>query len=254
MNVMSKINFLFVFILLLTACKKDDVVIPLPNNSTIQFATYSDGAKVTELQGISLYDGISYKITTLKYYVSNIRLVNDLGEEVPFKIDANILGSEQGVFLYVYGKNEKFTGSIPDNHYTKIKFDLGLDSALNNIDPNPFPAQHPLSRDQDMFWDMMKYRFVVMEGDADTAKYDLYNFPFSFHLGGEEFLRKIELNIDWNIKSNQSSILPIRFDLDKVFTDGTDTIDISTFFSYHSTDDHKEIGLKLMDNISKSFE
>lgn len=251
---MSKINFLLAFILLLSACTKNDEKIETSSTSTIQFETFSQGAKVTELQSISLYDGYSYKITALKYYISNIRLVNEQGQEIPFKTDANILGSEQGVFLYEYGKNESFSGSIPANHYLKIRFDLGLDSVLNNLDPNQFSAEHPLSRDKDMFWDMMKYRFVVMEGNVDTAKLDLYNFPFSYHLGGKDFLRNIEMNIDWNVKSDQVTSLPIRIDLDKVFTDGSNKIDILTFFSYHSMDEQKEIGMQLMDNISKSFE
>lgn len=250
---MSKINFIFAFILLLSSCTKNDEEIETPSASTIQFETFSQGAKVTELQSISLYDGYSYKITALKYYISNIRLVNEQGQEIPFKIDANILGSEQGVFLYEYGKNEQLKGSIPDHQYTKIRFDLGLDSALNNINPNQFSAQHPLSRDQDMFWDMMKYRFFVMEADVDTSRIDLYNYPFSYHLGGNDFLRNVELDINWNVKNNQPSTLPIQFDLDKVFTDGTNNIDILTFFSYHSTDSYKEIGVQLMDNISKSF-
>lgn len=250
---MSKINLFFAFILLLTSCNKNDVETQT-STSNIQLSVYSNNAKVTENQGISLYDGISYKITTLKFYISNIRLVNHQGEEIPFKIDANILGSEQGVFLYEYGKNESFSGSIPANHYMKIRFDLGLDSTINNLDPNQFSAEHPLSRDKDMFWDMMKYRFVVMEGNADTAKVDLYNFPFSYHLGGSDFLRNIEMDIDWNVKSNQTTTLPIRFDLDKVFSDGINKIDILTFFSYHSMDEQKGIGMQLMDNISKSFE
>jgi hypothetical protein len=250
---MSKINLFFAFILLLTSCNKNDVETQT-STSNIQLSAYSNGAKVTENQGISLYDGISYKITTLKFYISNIRLVNHQGEEIPFKIDANILGSEQGVFLYEYGKNESFSGSIPENHYMKLRFDLGLDSVLNNIDPNQFSAEHPLSRDKDMFWDMMKYRFVVMEGNADTSKLDQYNFPFSYHLGGKDFLRNIEMDIDWNVKSDQVTSLPIRIDLDKVFTDGANKIDVLTFFSYHSMDEQKGIGMQLMDNISKSFE
>lgn len=247
---MFRISFVLFLILLFTVtCKKDIVENPAVN---IEFLTYSNGDKITVNESTVLFDGTPHKISLLKYYISNIRLVNDKGEEVSFKISENILGSEQGVFLYDLGKNKKTSGSIPENHYTKIKFDIGLNDALNNLDPNPFSALHPLSRDQDMFWDMMKYRFVVMEGSADTAQTGVYNFPYSYHLGGKDFLRKIELDIDWNVKSN--STLPIRFNIDKVFTDGTNNIDILTFFSYHSTEDQKEIGLKMMDNISKSFE
>ena len=249
---MSRINILFLFILLLNiACKKEKLE---SQASTIKISTYSDGKEIDINESISLYSGIPYKITILKYYISNIRLVNHQGEEISFKMDKENLGADLGVFLFDLGKNEKITGSLPENHYTKLKFDLGLNTALNNIDPNPFSALHPLSRDQDMFWDMLKYRFVVMEGLRDTTKMNLYNFPFSYHLGGEEFLRNIVLNIDWNIKSSENSTLPFRFDLDKIFTDGTDNIDILTFFSYHSIDDQKEIKLKMMDNISNSFE
>jgi hypothetical protein len=62
------------------------------------------------------------------------------------------------------------------------------------------------------------------------------------------------MNIDWNVKSDQVTSLPIRIDLDKVFTDGANKIDVLTFFSYHSMDEQKGIGMQLMDNISKSFE
>lgn len=250
---MHKHTYLLLFIFLtIVSCKKDEV--ESFNASTIQFSTYSDGKLIGLNDSISLYNGIPYKITAFKYYISNIRLVNHQGKEISFKMNDENLGADLGVFLFELGKNEQITGSLPDNHYIKIKFDLGLDSDLNDINPNQFSSQHPLSRTQDMFWDMLKYRFVVIEGIADTAKIGEYKFPFSYHIGGAIFLRDIELDIDEYITDGEVSTLPIQFNFDRIFNDGTNQIDISKFFSYHSTEDQKSIGIEMMNNISNAFE
>lgn len=249
---MQKITFfLLCSVFLAFSCKKDEK--GTDDSIKIEISTISKGNTVKindELQHVS---GHLYKLSSLKFYISNIRLINHKGDDIPFQMD-NIPGSEQGVFLYWMGKNENFSGSLPDDHYTKIKFDLGLAPVLNDLNPNQFAANHPLSRDTDMYWDMLKYRFLFYEGLLDNTDDGTYKLPFSYHLGGSDFLRTVEKDINLNVSGKKKVGIPLNIDMDKIFTGGTNSIDILNFFSYHSGNDNKETGLKMMDFAAKAFE
>ncbi|MCO5230540.1 MAG: hypothetical protein M9958_05215 [Chitinophagales bacterium] len=247
-------NIFWVF-LLFSACKKDDINIESPSTPleiSIDAMANHRLVKTGEIyQHLSLLD---YKVSELKFYISNIRFINQEGQEFPFSISKNIPGHEQGVFLYWLGKNEITSGNIDAQEYKQIKFDLGLSPTLNDLNPNQFSSTHPLSRDTDMFWDMLKYRFLIFEGKLDKDNDSSYSLPYSYHLGGDEFLRTVTLNIDLDLRDKNLKKLPIQFNLDKLYTDGTDTIDILNFFSYHSINEQKEIGLKMMDFSANAFE
>lgn len=249
---MRKLTFLLLCSVLLTfSCKKDEK--GSEGAVDIAISAISKGKTITANEELQHISGYAYKISSLKFYISNIRLVNHEGADIPFQMD-NIPGGEQGVFLYWLGKNEAFSGSLPDNHYTKIKFDLGLAPSLNDLNPNQFAANHPLSRDTDMYWDMLKYRFLFYEGLLDNTDDGTYKHPFTYHLGGSEFLRTVETGINLYVSGNKKVSVPLNIDVDKIFTDGTDSIDILSFFSYHSGNDNKETGLKMMDFAAKAFE
>ncbi|MCO5232993.1 MAG: hypothetical protein LC105_04625 [Chitinophagales bacterium] len=248
------LNILWI-ILSISSCKKDDINNKIPTISLkILINTEANGQAVKKGNSYLHLSSLGYKVNELKYYISHIRLVNHQGIEFPFAIDPYIEGSEQGVFLYWIGKNESTSGTLPAQKYEQIKFDLGLSPTLNNLNPNQFSATHPLSRDTDMFWDMLKYRFLIFEGTLDKENNGTYSLPFSYHLGGNDFLRNITLDIPIDLSSQKAAILPIKFNLDKLFTDGNDTIDILKFFSYHSIDDQKNKGLKMMDFSANAFE
>lgn len=166
----------------------------------------------------------------------------------------NIPGSKLGVFWYGLGSNESFSGPLPDNHYIRLKFDAGLAPSLNDLNPNQFSQKYPLSRDTDMYWDMMKYRFVVFEGKLGKSENSSFDFPFSYHLGGDDFLRSAELDINLNVSGDKKLKISVNVNLDKFFTDNVESIDINTFFSYHNDSSRKETGLLMMDFIRSSFE
>lgn len=249
---MHKLTFLLLSVsLFIFSCKKDETSVD-NDNISIEISAISDGKAAKINEELNHLSGLKYKISDLKIYISNIRLVNHQGEDIKFQME-NIPGSEQGVFLYLVGSNESFSGSLPDNHYTRLKFDVGLAPTLNDLNPNQFSKDHPLSRDTDMYWDMMKYRFVFFDGKLDKAENGSFDFPFSYHLGGDDFLRSAELDINLNVSGDKKLQIPVKLNLDKFFTDNTESIDINSFFSYHSGDGQKETGLLMMDFIRNSF-
>ena len=109
--------------LIFTACKKDN---PISTNLTINFTQTVDGVDLTT--NTMIYTnaaGEDYSIQTLKYLISDITLHADDGntlllDEVHF-IDI----SDASTFRFTYQ-------DVPNNSYTAISFDIGLDSTKNS--------------------------------------------------------------------------------------------------------------------------
>lgn len=142
------------------------------------------------------------------------------------------------VFLYKWGADESLTLEIPAGSYDSLIFGLGLSPALNNSNPNAFDNSHPLSIAQDMFWPMLKYRFVLLEGAVDTtvAMNGPVTFPISYHLGADELYRRIAIHSPFTIAQGGTHSLTLPVELKAIFDGPAGVIDMRTHFANHSTD------------------
>lgn len=240
----------FLALLMLSGCTKEST---------------SDVANVELSWGVSLDDnklstntvyehpqGFPFRMTDFKIYFSNFSLKDDKGNIVPLQMK-DTPGAEQGVFLFWLDKNTSFAGYVPAGRYTQLNFDVGLRPELNDLNPNQFPKEHPLSRNTDMFWDMTKYRFIVLEGAADNLENGSFSLIYSYHLGGDDFLRNKSIDIDLNVTESGKSSIPLALNIRRLFSDGDNLIDMTTFFSYHSQPSGFEEGMKMMTNLNESL-
>jgi hypothetical protein len=249
-----RLLYLVVLSFSLTSCSKgDDIPQVSDANISFEMGLISSGKSVAKNESIIHPQGFSYRVDEFKVYLSNIQFTKENGDIVSIKFE-NRPGAEQGVFLYWLGRSENFKGWLPQGKYSKISFGLGLDTATNNLNPNQFNREHPLSRNTDMYWDMLKYRFLVLEGFSDINNSDNFNFIYTYHLGGDLFYRTLSLDIDLNVTEKSLSTVPLHFNLDRIFADGEDMIDMNTFFSYHSQAIGMETGLKMMDFLAASVQ
>lgn len=126
----------------------------------------------------SSYSGIGVTNSTIipsdfRFYVHNIRLINEAGEEVPVVLDDDgkwqlgdlaLLDFENGVGPCANGTegtNDTVTGAIPHGEYTGIRFVLGVPFEKNHVDPSTQPS--PLNISQ-MFWVWNTgYKFVRID-------------------------------------------------------------------------------------------
>ena len=203
---MNRSVIIIVLSILIFSCKKEDKV-------KVQFTVKSTG-KTT--------NGRNYKIDASKTKIlfSNFKLIDTVGNEVMLK----------DVFLYK-NNNNKFTIDVPEGNYTAFKFSYGLDTALNNSNPMSYPASHPLSVEEGLYWDMLKYRFSIVEASIDNspAKNQAPNSPFSMHLGSDTLYTQITTT---NIPFKGSTV-NIELDMDKLFVLDTDPFQLINF-SNHS--------------------
>ncbi len=219
---MKKIAILLVTCLAIASCKSDDEggSEPILGNLTLDFKNVIENTDI-EL-GTNTYTNGSaenYKISELKYIISNIVLINDNGEEFKYPVD-------QSYFLV----NEEVSTSksiplsdIPSATYTKIRFGIGVDQSKYPIESGTANFI-PTAEEAGMLWNWSAgYKFIKFEGtfgDADT--------PFLIHVGSHgatlDNYKEVTLDLSSNVIVSDSATasIGISADIAKIF-DSTNT-------------------------------
>ena len=147
----------------------------------------TENGRALNVYGTYDNNSVSYRLETLKYYLSNLKLNNN---EVA------------DVFLYDVESDNNFI-LTHHNHNTinAIEFGLGLTEAQNNSDPTTFVSTHPLSFAQNTYWYMAppSYIFVMVEQKADTVGNGAYNLPISYHLAHNDLYRLVQKEVNINL-------------------------------------------------------
>jgi hypothetical protein len=100
---------------------------------------------------------------------------------------------------------------------------------------------------------MTKYMFLVLEGAADNLENGSFSLVYTYHIGGSDFLRNKSFDIDLTVTESGKSSIPLSLDFRRLFSDGVNPIDMTTFFSYHSQSLGLEDGMRMMTNLKESL-
>ncbi|KAA3624343.1 MAG: hypothetical protein DWQ02_23185 [Bacteroidetes bacterium] len=125
------------------------------------------------------YDGVSnpFRINALRYYISNIRVVDSDGSEARINetIDISKIGGSVVTFtddfLLVNGNlsTSLTAGSFSTiKTYNKVRFFIGLDNELEGVDPSTLPDNHVLAVNQD------SSMFDFQNGHYLMANHEIY--------------------------------------------------------------------------------
>ncbi|HQG38185.1 MAG TPA: hypothetical protein PLK15_03585 [Chitinophagales bacterium] len=200
--------FLFIAFLFISSCKKEDTI-------TIVFNLKNLTGKTDKNRAYSIND------TAYRILFSNFEFIDYNNHSTLVK----------EVFLF-HSTDKGFTFKMPKGNFKSFKFYFGLDKATNNSIPMNFPAKNPLSVENGMYWDMLKYRFLVVEGNIDNSptKDQTPTLPFSMHLGSDTLYSEIPVaNLPQKGKT-----LQVNIDMRNLFVLDSTTFEISNF-SNHST-------------------
>ncbi len=124
--------------------------------------------------------GNDFNVTRLQYYMSEISLIHDGGNET--------LIEDLYVFADAGSTTEVDLGIQDISQLEGISFHIGVDSFMNHNNPVDLPAEHPLApKTPSMHWGWAAgYRFVAMEGNAGSA----LDQSFQFHALGDRNYNK----------------------------------------------------------------
>jgi hypothetical protein len=224
-------TLLLAAVILFASCKPDPPIPPDPQPGTFQleFApTWGTNPLVLSQQYLAA-NLQNYQIDVLKFYVSRIALLTPSDSVVNVK-DVAL------VDLYTPA-SKTISGSVPAGSYTGLRFNLGLDYALNHSNQSSYPTTHPLSTVTGMYWTWAtQYIFSMIEGRTDTSGGNPDTI-FIYHSGSDSLLRPLEFrNLNIVIGESGTQKHTISLDMQKVFWSAQDTIDVIADPSTHTTD------------------
>lgn len=205
-----------------------------------------------------VYEGVSpgqiaVKPVDFRFFVHNLRLVNEQGQEVPVTLENRAPWQGQAVALLDFENNRGncqfggdaetnavVTGSVPEGVYQGLRFSLGVPTPANHQDPAELGG--PFQRGG-MSWNWLKgFKFLNVEVQSVNAIADGEPTTGKFHLGStacsnNDTSQEIECS-----KPNRGEVfLPnFRLDQDSVIADlGAlfDQSDLSTSQICHSGQD-----------------
>lgn len=119
-------------------------------------------------------DGATVSLNDYRFFVSNLRLVNAAGEEIPVELTQDgqwqydsvaLLDFEDGTSMCGEAGNadlnDKVVGTVPEGDYNGLVFELGVPFELNHLDTTTAPA--PLNLPA-MWWNwQVGYKFVRVD-------------------------------------------------------------------------------------------
>lgn len=228
----------------LTSCKSDDTDTSIIANSQIIFAPTVDNSTYSFNNIITLPNGISMKYESLKFYVSNVKLVGSNGVETNVK-------SVELIDLMTAGK-ESFSIKLESGPYEKIKFGLGLSPDINNTDPTTIPIEHPLGAAGNMYWTWgSQYKFMTLTGTFSTTSSTDLTEAFVWHPGRDQLYKEVELNLNQKHFYDDTK-LTINLDIKGLMT-RIETVDIPNESTWHGDLNEIATPQKIVDNFAASL-
>ncbi len=245
MKTLIKSSLLLASIVFFTSCE-DDVKKTYEKKAEFSVSLESNSIPANLHDTVDFSAEYRLYLSTFKAYLSNITLIEEGGKEVLIK-DIALISLD-------HDQTSRFTVNLPSGKYTKMRIGIGLDPEQNDSDPNSFTDNNnPLSSYQGMYWSMVKYRFVVLEGLA-IARKDTVNIPFAYHTGTDPLYQVITFDTDVNASSSALGYsFNLSIDLNTLFDGPAGKIDIATQSFTHSEGPSLAIAATFMENLKAAI-
>lgn len=163
--------------------------------------------------------GYSFDVTRLEYYVSQISITHDDG--VVTNID------DTWILVDAASTTLQLLGDYDITNVESISFGIGVETAVNHLDPSSYPSDHPLApQSPSMHWGWAAgYRYVALEGNVGPTLNEL----LQIHALGD--VNYNEQTIDLNVSADNGSLI---ISLDADYAEALNGINISSGLINHS--------------------
>ena len=142
------------------------------------------------------------------------------------------------------------------DRYNTLALGIGVPADLNRTKPNEYSTSHPLGLDNSgEYWEAWdSYIFVKIEGqyDSDNNGFDADDVAFAYHVGQDEFYKKLSAQFDSaiNIKAGESTNIELRLDVEKLFiTDNGELLELEA----HDPSNQSDAMRLIMDNFKTAL-
>ncbi len=221
---MKKIlSILCLSIVVLTSCRDDE---PDPNptevKATFNFTTSYNGEEIGQYsQNYTNVHGETFSFIVLKYYVTDIVLVDEDGVEHPTDIYKLVDAFDPNF--------QSTTANIPVKKYTDIRFYFGVP------DPQNQTAAHSgdLNIANGMAWSW-DFGYIFFKHEGQFSSPTQTNEGLSYHIGTDIARKSVSVPFNKEINTGNYTVT-IDLDLYDLYND-TGAVEFSTEPTNHSTD------------------
>lgn len=191
-------NLLLVIVLfsslLLVSCKDDTNPVTTPEtnlvNLEVSFYPMFGSSNLQMNKKFRNAAGDSVQFTTLKFYLSNIVLLDSTGKTYPVTSDKVMMVDFSDAHVAEHGSFH-VNVKVQPGTYRGLKFEVGVPYDENHKDAST--QSLPLGPSSGMFWSWNSgYIFHKIEGKADSGSGSA-NISFLYHIGGDN--RKVTAQI-----------------------------------------------------------
>lgn len=263
---MRKIYVLFLFSLslgLFLSCKKDPKLldslkedVAFTNDVAVNITNVADNA-IVQVSKDTVYTTLTpkyinanndtFSVTTLKYYISNVKLKRPDGSYYVEKESYHFIDAADTINTCRF-----VLKNVPVENYIAMEFIIGIDSA-RNCSGAQTGALNPL---HDMFWSWNQgYIFYKFEGyTSSVPNFGIHNL--TFHVGG--FLAPYNMirwanvpfnNTSLNIDAEHVSTLFIKANVLEAFRN-PNTLDFTSLYTSTSGNSSKQLANNYTDMFS----
>lgn len=223
-------------LLILPACNKNKT-----GTLEIQFVPKVGTEDLTYGQEYTNGMGQAFKMSLLRYYVSQVTLLGDEQQHFPdqyFSVDL------QDLTVTI--------SEVPKDQYTGLSFGVGVDQSANHSDPTTFDINSPLNPANAAYqhWDWNSgYIFIKLEGQADTTNNGVADANFTYHIGTDDLYKSIALYSDITIAKGMATIVQVEVDVATIL----DQVDFKSEIRTHTDLPTLPLATKISDNLLDAF-
>ena len=235
--------------IILGACTEEPSITTVDTSSLqLSFTTNFDGEPIIMDESTYLYDGNPIRFSKISFYLSDLKLGGKEITDINFIDLSSTHNSQQAA---EEGTVLNFS-KIPVGDYNTLALGIGVPADLNRTKPSEYSTSHPLGSDNSgEYWEAWNsYIFVKIEGlyDADNNGFDENDVAFAYHVGQDEFYKKLSAEFDSaiSLKADEPTNIELRLDVEKLFvTDNGDLLELEAHDPSNQADEMRLI----MDNF-----
>lgn len=211
--------------------------------------------------------GRNFSATSLKYYISNVKLANN-GENKLYVKDVELINHDTSKSLnpdIPTWDNVATSVVAGEGTFNEILVGFGVDIELNEaFEPNKYDSDHPLSTTYTgMGWGWAdKYKFMLFEGNVDSTGDGTVDRSFYYHTGLSDLYRLGVISFDRAYTFNKGDLVTIYLTLDvqeligdlKIETglEGRSHTNLAVLDSSRNVPTQKEISEIIQTNLSRA--
>lgn len=157
------------------------------SNLYLSFKPKCTGADLALGTTVEDLNGVKMEIGDFNYYISNIHVIYDGGQDMDFSDTILLVKADAHTFQLGSGLN------IPN--IEQINFSVGVPQAVNHLDITQYPSGHFLSfQTPSMHWGWTSgYKFLLVDGLGDSNGDDTPETLFQLHDLGDANFKNVQL-------------------------------------------------------------